>query len=78
MEKKFNTWLVVIVIIVGILTIVGIYLTNSLNERLDVTQQQLNQTQTTLLEIKQVLGVNVTDTTNTIDSNLPVPNNPLQ
>ncbi len=78
MEKKFNTWLVVIVIIVGVLTIIGIYLTNSLNERLDVTQQQLNQTQTTLLEIKQVLGVNVTDTTNTIDSNLPVPNNPLQ
>lgn len=77
MEKKFNTWLIIIVIAVGIIAFVGVYMTNKLNDRLDVTTAQLNQTQQTLLEIKQVLGINVSEAT-PIDSNITAPPNPLQ
>jgi hypothetical protein len=80
MEKRMNTVLMVLVIMVGVLVLVGIYMSYSVSQDIDEVVLTINQQSDQINQLNQSLGINLTDETQPVTANpdLNTPVNPLQ
>jgi hypothetical protein len=79
LAKKFNTFMMVLLVIIGVIVIVGVYMNVQTGKTVTLMQTTINENATQLNQINQSLGINVINDTNTsangINANVPV--NPL-
>jgi len=61
MEKRMNTVLMVLVIMVGVLVLVGIYMSYSVSQDIDEVVLTINQQSDQINQLNQSLGINLTE-----------------